>query len=77
MDSFIPLTESAVGKLIGCSPKKSCMFDPMSTPMVISCADVLLPLITKMVNLSLNSGEFGDFSVNRTRSLDSQNGARG
>ena len=53
------------------------MFDPMSTPMVISCADVLLPLITKMVNLSLNSGEFGDFSVNRTRSLDSQNGARG
>ena len=77
LDSFIPLTESAVSKLIGCSPKKSCMFDPMSTPMVISCADVLLPLITKMVNLSLNSGEFGDFSVNRTRSLDSQNGARG
>ena len=32
LDSFIPLTESAVSKLIGCSPKKSCMFDPMSTP---------------------------------------------
>ena len=32
----------------------------MSTPMVISCADVLLPVITKMVNLSLNSGEFAD-----------------
>ena len=60
LDSFIPLTESAVSKLIGCSPKKSCMVDPMSTPMVISCADVLLPLIAKMVNLSLNSGEFGD-----------------
>ena len=25
LDSFIPLTESAVSKLIGCSPKKSCM----------------------------------------------------
>ena len=55
LDSFIPLTESAVNKLIGCSPKKSCMFDPMSTPLVISCcADVLLPVITKMINLSLN-----------------------
>ena len=60
LDSFIPLTESAVSKLIGCSPKKSCMFDPMSTPMVISCANGLLPVITKMINLSLNSGEFAD-----------------
>ena len=60
LDSFIPLTESAVSKLIGCSPKKSCMFDPMSTPIVISCADVLLPVITKMINLSLNSGEFAN-----------------
>ena len=60
LDSFIPLTESAVSKLIGCSPKKSCQYDPMATPMVISCADVLLPVITKMINLSLNSGEFAD-----------------
>ena len=60
LDSFIPLTESAVSELIGCSPKKSCRLDPMSTPMVISCADVLLPVITKMINLSLNSGEFAD-----------------
>ena len=37
-----------------------CMFDTMSTSMVISCADVLLPVITKMINLSLNSGEFAD-----------------
>ena len=36
------------------------MFDPMSTPMVISCADVLLQVITKMINLSLNYGEFAD-----------------
>ena len=60
LDSFIPLIESAVSKLIGCSPKKSCMFYPMSTSMVISCADVLLPVTTKMINLSLNSGEFAD-----------------
>lgn len=60
LDSFIPLTESAVSELIGCSPKKSCRLDPMSTPMLISCADVLLPVITKMINLSLNSGEFAD-----------------
>ena len=36
------------------------MFDPISTPMVISCADVLLPVITKMINLSLNSEEFAN-----------------
>ena len=60
LDSFIPLTQSAVSKLIGCSPKKRYMFDPMSTPMVISCADMLLPVITKMINLSLNSGEFAN-----------------
>ena len=60
LDSFIPLTEKAVSKLIGCSPKKSCMFQPMSTPMVISCADVLLRVSTKMINLSLNFGEFAD-----------------
>ena len=63
LDSFIPLTESAVSKLIGCSPQKNCMFDPMSTPLVISCADVLLPVITKMINLSLNSGEFADVGL--------------
>ena len=56
LDNFIPLTESAVSKLIGCSPKKSCTFDPMSTPIVISYADVQLQVITKMINLSLNSG---------------------
>ena len=28
--------------------------------MVISCADVLLPVTTKMINPSLNSGEFAD-----------------
>ena len=60
MDSFIPLTESEVSKLIGCSPKNSSMFDLMSTPMVISCTDVLLPAITKMINLSLNYEEFAD-----------------
>jgi len=60
LDSFIPLTENAASNLIGCSPKKSCMFDPLSTPMVISCVDVLLPVITKMINLSLNSGKFAD-----------------
>ena len=58
LDSFITLTESAVSKLIGCIPKKSCMFDPMSTPMVISSAVVLLPVIAKMISLSLSSGEF-------------------
>ena len=39
-------------------PKISCLLDPIPTTLVIGGIDVLLPVITKIINLSLQTGEF-------------------
>ena len=51
-------TKIAIRKLIQSSAKKSCALDSMPTPLVISCLDVLLPVITTIVNSSLLHGHF-------------------
>ena len=59
-DSFVvfkPLTEAAICKLVQSSAKKSCALNPMPTLLVVSCLDVLLPVIT-IVNSSLLHGYF-------------------
>ena len=53
MDSFRELNESEVQKLIEATPKKFCSLDPMPTPLVVGCIDILLPVIIKFINLSL------------------------
>lgn len=58
MDHFKPLSEGDVRKLIEGFPKKSCILDPMPTSLVINYIDVLLPVITKVIKLSLESGSF-------------------
>ena len=40
--------------------KRTCTLDPMPTSLVIDCIDVLLPIITKMVNSSLESALFAN-----------------
>ena len=57
---FTPLTEEKVRELINSSAKKTCNLDLMPTSLMIDCIDVLLPIITKMINLSLESGLFAD-----------------
>jgi hypothetical protein len=52
------LRKKKVLKLVKGCKKKGCNLDPMPTPLVIDCIDVLLPLITKIINLSLESGTF-------------------
>ena len=44
--------------LITASSKKSCPLDPISTKLLTECVDVLLPSITEIINLSLDSGYF-------------------
>ena len=60
MTSFTLLTEHEVRKLIEATPKKSCALDPMTTPLLVACIDTLLPVITKIINLSLQHGIFVD-----------------
>ena len=57
---FSPLTEEKVRKLMNSSTKKSCTLDPMPTSLVMDYIDLLLPIITKIINLSLESGLFAD-----------------
>ena len=60
MISFTLLTEYEVSKLIEATPKKSCALDPMPTPLLVACIDTLLPVITKIINLSLRYSIFAD-----------------
>ena len=60
LDHFKPLSECEVHRLIESSAKKTCILDPMPTSLVIGCTEVLLPVLTKIINLSLEPGMFAD-----------------
>ena len=57
---FSVIGSDEVRKLILSSPTKSCMLDPWPTFLVKEHVDILLPSITKLVNLSLLQGIFPD-----------------
>ena len=54
------LSERNVCELIRASAKKSCLLDPFPTNVVCDSLNVLLPVITNMVNASLFTGHFPD-----------------
>ena len=58
MTEFKYLTETEICALIESAAKKSCPLDPIPTRLLVSCVDVLVPVITKMVNLFLQTGQF-------------------
>ena len=53
--SFLPVTEENIRKLISSSASKSCILDPIPTYLLKECLDTLLPIITRIINLSLQS----------------------
>ena len=58
LESFRLLSEEEVRALVIASPKKYCDLDPMPMPLVIDCLELLLPIITHLVNSSLINGYF-------------------
>ena len=56
--SFRNLSEQNVYDLIQKSAKKSCVRDPLPTTLACDSLDVLLPVITKLVNTSLTTAYF-------------------
>ena len=52
-----PLSEEEIRKLV-LANKKTCALDPIPWSILSLCLDELLPVLTKMVNLSLESGHF-------------------
>ena len=54
---LVPVDE--IKQLILSSPKSTCLLDPVpSYTMLPHCIDSIAPIITRIVNLSLNSGVF-------------------
>ncbi len=51
------LTQEQVKELLFKSPNKLCDFDSITTWMIRDCIDEVLPLLTKIVNISLSLGE--------------------
>ena len=57
LTEFKILTEQDVKSLMQHSSLKSCALDPMPSTLVSRC-DVLLPVLTRLINMSLKSGQF-------------------
>ena len=57
-DSFRPLSLDEVKSLIMKCPSKYCLLDPAPTFIIKECIEVLLPYVTKIINLSLTNGTF-------------------
>ena len=59
LNSFHVLSDKDVHDIIIIkSSRKTCALDPMPTSLIIERIDVLLPVLTKMVNMSLQDGKF-------------------
>ena len=56
LPSFQPISESDLKIIIMKSKPTSCPLDPIPTPLLLECLDVLLPSITQIINDSLQSG---------------------
>ena len=57
-DSFRTLPFDEVENVINCLPNKSCDLDPIPATCLKQCVDQLVPVITEIITLSLNCGEF-------------------
>ena len=60
MDNFQPLTQMQISSIIKASKPKSCELDPIPTSLLKQCSAELEPIITRIVNLSLETGSFPD-----------------
>jgi hypothetical protein len=58
--AFRAVTEKEVYDIIMDSPTKSCILDPIPTSLLKQCLAELLPVITAIINISLEHGVFPD-----------------
>ena len=56
--TFCPVTVEEICKTIMCCPTTSCVLDPLPTRLLKTNVDILSPVITRIVNLSLTTGKF-------------------
>ena len=58
--NFKTLTQDQVSLIIGKEAMEPCPFDPAPSSVVLQVLDVLLPVITYMINVSFESGLFAE-----------------
>ena len=58
LSKFDLLSQEEVHDLIRTFKKKTCSLDPIPSKLVFECLDILLPVITKIINYSLEHGVF-------------------
>ena len=56
LQTFTPVTEQFVSEILQKTVPKSCDLDPIPTELLYENLDVLLPIITNIINISLASG---------------------
>ena len=66
LDKFRIVSQEEVRKIISSSPSKSCSLDPIPTSILNLCLDELTPVLTLVVNTSL---EYADFSPELKRAF--------
>ena len=49
------MTEDQVKSLVNSSHLKTCSLDPLPASIMKDCMDVLLPVLTKMINISIDT----------------------
>ena len=59
LSEFQPLSEEALRKMAMAS-MKTCTPDPLPSSILLVCIEELLPVISRMVNVSLEHGYFAD-----------------
>ncbi|XP_068735261.1 uncharacterized protein [Montipora capricornis] len=55
-ETFSTLTDEDVHRIVMSSSNSTCSLDPNPTWLIKRCSDVLTPIITQMINLSLSEG---------------------
>ena len=56
LSNFTPTTEDEIKKIIMETKTTQCLLDPIPTKLLKDCIHALLPVITKIVNISLSQG---------------------
>ena len=56
--SFQPVSIQRVKNTIFKSSQKTCSLDPISTSLFVECLDQLLPVVTAIINQSMQTGVF-------------------
>ena len=60
LSSLRSATEDEIYDILSKSPPKSCELDPIPTLLLKKCANALVPIITKIINISMETGVVPD-----------------